>query len=406
VQRLLKISEQTVWQVLSKIVNAASTLLVLGLITRNYGTEGTGVYTLALTYIIFFYLAADLSLNNYFLTKYSKGSKDPSYLFSLRLVWSVCLIVLANLLVYFMPFNTPLFQMTVLVGSLAILLNNISVSTNLIFQANLKYQQYMIASVVGSLMMLISTYFLSLKPYPISVLMLGVVFGWLINNIISFYLANKLYPLKFLLPSWGYLKNLLITVWPLSATLILNTIYFRLDSFVLTSLKGFEEVAIYNLSYSIFQTILVIPTFIMNSYYPLMLLQIKENLEKFNNQIKLAGLFLLLFSVLVIAITWMAAPIIIGIIAGGGFSKSADTLRYLVLTLPAFFLSSLFMWTLMSLKKFRTLFLIYLVGLFVNLILNLLLIPVYGINGAIITTAISEYLILSMQVMILWRGIK
>ena len=144
----------------------------------------------------------------------------------------------------------------------------------------------------------------------------------------------------------------------------------------------------------------------MNSYYPLMLLQIKENLEKFNNQIKLAGLFLLLFSVLVIAITWMAAPIIIGIIAGGGFSKSADTLRYLVLTLPAFFLSSLFMWTLMSLKKFRTLFLIYLVGLFVNLILNLLLIPVYGINGAIITTAISEYLILSMQVMILWRGIK
>ena len=276
----------------------------------------------------------------------------------------------------------------------------------LIFQANLKYQQYMIASVVGSLMMLISTYFLSLKPYPISVLMLGVVFGWLINNIISFYLANKLYPLKFLLPSWGYLKNLLITVWPLSATLILNTIYFRLDSFVLTSLKGFEEVAIYNLSYSIFQTILVIPTFIMNSYYPLMLLQIKENLEKFNNQIKLAGLFLLLFSVLVIAITWMAAPIIIGIIAGGGFSKSADTLRYLVLTLPAFFLSSLFMWTLMSLKKFRTLFLIYLVGLFVNLILNLLLIPVYGINGAIITTAISEYLILSMQVMILWRGIK
>ena len=212
--------------------------------------------------------------------------------------------------------------------------------------------------------------------------------------------------MKFLLPSWGYLKNLLITVWPLSATLILNTIYFRLDSFVLTSLKGFEEVAIYNLSYSIFQTILVIPTFIMNSYYPLMLLQIKENLEKFNNQIKLAGLFLLLFSVLVIAITWMAAPIIIGIIAGGGFSKSADTLRYLVLTLPAFFLSSLFMWTLMSLKKFRTLFLIYLVGLFVNLILNLLLIPVYGINGAIITTAISEYLILSMQVMILWRGIK
>ena len=315
-QGLIKISEQTAWQVISKIVSTISNLIVLGLITRNYGQSGTGVYTLALTYIIFFYLIADLSLNNYFLTKYSKTAKDPNYLFSIRILWSLFLIIVANLLVFLLPFNTPLFQSTVFIGSLAIFFSAIATSTSLIFQANLKYQHFMLATVVGSLTMLITTFLFVILKLPIPLLIFGVVVGWITNNLVSLKLANRLYTLKFLLPKLSYLKNIFMVCWPLSATLILNTIYFRVDSFILTAILGFEKVAIYNLAYSIFQTILVIPTFIMNSFYPLMIAQLKVDKDIFISQIKKAAGLLLIFSIIIGLGTWLLSPLIINFIAG------------------------------------------------------------------------------------------
>ena len=376
---------------------------MLGLITRNYGQSGTGVYTLALTYIIFFYLIADLSLNNYYLTKYSKTSNDTNYLFSIRILWSVFLIILANLLVYLLPFNTPLFQATVLIGSLAIFFSGIATSTSLIFQANLKYQYFMLATIVGSLTMLITTFIFVMLKFPTPLLILGVVVGWTVNNLISLILANKLYTLIFILPKLSYLKSMFIICWPLSATLILNTIYFRVDSFILTAILGFEKVAIYNLAYSIFQTTLVIPTFIMNSFYPLMIAQLKLDRDIFNNQIKKAGFLLLALSLIIGIGTWFFAPTTISLIAGKEFKQSSEVLQLLTLSIPAFFLSSLFMWTLMTLGRFKNLLIIYGLGLLVNLVLNLWLIPNLGIRGAIFSTIISEYLILVMQVVILWR---
>lgn len=394
-------STQTFWQILSKSVNTVATLLVLGMITRNYGESGTGIFTLSLTYLIFFYLVADLGLNNYFLLKYSKTSNEVRYLFSLRLVWSLILVLVANLLVFLMPFNSPPFQASILIGSLAIVLNTISVSSYLIFQANLKYNDFMMASSLGSLGMLAMAFLLVELKVPLPFVMVSIVFGWLINNVTALFLSRKLYQLKFKLPSSLYIKEIFKNTWPLSLTLILNTIYFRVDSFILASVRSIDEVAFYNLAYQIFQSILVIPTFIMNSFYPLMLIQLKENISVFFKQIKLAFLLLFLVSIFGIILTWFLAPIIIRLIAGPGFEESARILQLLSLSLPGFFLSSLLMWTLMSLGKFKTLFFIYLGGLIINLILNLTFIPIYGIPAAIAVTAACEYLILITEVVVL-----
>lgn len=44
---LLKVSEQTLWQLLGKATTSISTLILIGVITRAYGQEGTGIYTLS-----------------------------------------------------------------------------------------------------------------------------------------------------------------------------------------------------------------------------------------------------------------------------------------------------------------------------------------------------------------------
>lgn len=60
---LVKIFQQTFWQILGKIVTSFSTFIILGLVARNYGKEGTGIFTLVLTYLSIFYILADFGFN-------------------------------------------------------------------------------------------------------------------------------------------------------------------------------------------------------------------------------------------------------------------------------------------------------------------------------------------------------
>jgi len=146
-------------------------------------------------------------------------------------------------------------------------------------------------------------------------------------------------------------------------------------------------------AYSVFQSALVLPTFIMNSYYPMML-------KTFHGiKVVLLGLFGL--AVLGTAATLILAPLIIKILTGGGFNGSTQSLQILSLGFPAYFISSLFMWILIARGRYKSMFLLYTSGLFLNLILNLLYIPKFSFIAASWTTVISEYFILGMQVVVL-----
>lgn len=398
---LLKVSQATIWQVVGKIVTASTTLVVLGLISRQYGNEGLGIFTLTIAYLSFFYLAADLGFNATALLSLDKTPEIASRLLSFRLVWSLGLVILANLLAQVLPLGSRLFSESVLIGSATILFSSFSLTTNLIFQSKLRFDQSVIASVISSLYTIpVFIYLISLG-VEVKYLLLAPLSGWVVNSIIAFTLVRKFYQFQFLKPDLSYIKSLLKDNWPIALTLLLNVVYFRLDAFILTSIKGVAEVGIYNLSYQIFQTLLVIPTFIMNGFYPLLVADFKESFQKFStNLIKAAfGLFFLSFAGTIL--TLVLAPAVILILAGESFSASAQVLQMLSLSFPAFFVSSVLMWTMLILRKQKIMAGIYSLGLIVNIILNLILIPHYSYMGAAVVTVISEYLILGLQIAVL-----
>jgi O-antigen/teichoic acid export membrane protein len=111
---------------------------------------------------------------------------------------------------------------------------------------------------------------------------------------------------------------------------------------------------------------------------------------------------LLGLSILGAIVTWLLAPLVIGIIAGDGdFTGSIHTLRILAFGFPAFFGSSLLMWVFVALKKYKLLSAIYLLGLFLNIILNLIFIPQFSYLASAWITGVCEYLILVLQLLIL-----
>ena len=237
--------------------------------------------------------------------------------------------------------------------------------------------------------------YLSLQKYPISFLILAHLTGWIIIATSSLFLVRRFIPNLPPIFDKKYAINLFKDTWAIAATLTLNVVYFRADTFMVAYFKGVADAGIYNLAYSVFQSALVLPVFIMNAYYPLML--------KSMSKVKLIAAILLILAAAALVVAFNFAPFIIKLLSGSGFGGSAESLQILSLGFPAYFLSPLLMWLLVAKDRYKLMLAIYMFGLITSLILNFIYIPHASFIAASYITVISEYLILIVLSMVLWR---
>ncbi|MDO8570857.1 MAG: flippase [Candidatus Daviesbacteria bacterium] len=403
-----KILHQTSWQMVAKVVSSLSTIIILSLVARNYGTSGTGVYTLAVAYLSFFYIAVDFGINAHVLPNLIKENFGSPFqkLLGLRILWAFVLMILASSIILLWPDVNKDFQQAVLIAIPAILGVGVFATSTALFQGKLKFQLATIASSFGVLITLLLTILVVYLGLGAPDLLFAHAVGLILGAVLSLFLIQsftKIIPLF----DFSYIKKTVSQSWPISLTLLLNIIYFRADAFILTSLKSFAEVGIYNVAYQVFQSLLVIPAFIMNSFYPIMLKDFAEDKPKFINNLLKMSLTMFGLSFVGMLLTLLFAPLVIDIITGGkSFAGSISSLRMLSLGFPAFFVTSVLMWTLIVLKKYKTMLIIYLVGMIFNISLNFILIPAYSYIGASGVTVLSEYLILSLQLVILIPALK
>lgn len=400
---LLKVSQQTIWQLLGKAVTATATVLILSLVSRSFGESGTGVLTLALTFLSFFVIAADFGVNAHILPRFLQGdfSLEWKKLLGFRLLLSGLLIAIASAILFFWPGQT-LFKQTVFLGLVAILEAGVFTTALVVFQSKLRYDLSALSLGLGTVLTLSIVYLLTQSGAGVSTLMVAYSAGWVITGVMGLILVRRY--IKNLAPVFdlGYIKTLIKKSWPISLTLMLNVIYFRLDAFILTSVKGFTDVGVYNLAYQIFQTLLVVPAFIMNSFYPLMLRDFSESKRVFTLNLTRAVILMFTLAVVGMGLTLLLAPWAINLITGGkGFAGSGVSLQILSLGFPAYFVSAVLMWTMVILGRYKTMLAIYITGLLVNIVLNFIFIPRFSYIAAAWITGVTEYLILSLQLIIL-----
>lgn len=398
----LKISKQTLWQTIVKIITTFSSFIILSIVARNYGELGTGSFTLSMTFLGLFYILADLAINAHILHKLQAGNAGEIWrkLLGARIIWSIFLSLGAGIVAFVLPYSTD-FKLAVLVGLPTIIFFAINLTAHSLFQLRLRYDLDILPTFIGVSLGTLVIFIFSEQNYPIYALALGYVVAWLIHAV-GTYLSTKTF-IKNLKPilDFNFTKRLIIEASPLSTTLILNVIYFRVDSFILPFYHSLADVGIYNTAYQIFQAVLVLPTFMMNAFYPMMLESLKNNLPIFNQRLKRAALALLLVSLLISLSLYLTSGFIINLVTGVGFSGSITSLQILSLSVPAFFLSALGMWLMVAKKMYKQLVWIYSAGLVFNILANLIYIPVYSYLASSWITVISEYLILLLQLVVL-----
>jgi len=222
-----------------------------------------------------------------------------------------------------------------------------------------------------------------------------------------------LVPLEFALPalftlgllSKGGLKR--VTEFPISAVsvtarfkegsyLVLAAVvmmaYSRLDQLMLGNMRSLADVAIYAAAYRVPETLAILGSVVCQVVFPGL---IKMRASDFRSyQAGLRGIARILFFIGITAtmLSLLLSSVIILVLFGQQYSSSVSTMAILsLIVLPNFF--GLFTYRWMVVEKLAHLALLRsILGILLNVILNALLIPNYGPNGAAIATVVTLWI--------------
>jgi|SRR3989344_345016 len=401
------VASNTIYQALGKVVTMTVTIVTTILVTRVFGREGYGEFNLMQGFPGIFFIIADFGLNAIATRELSldwqKAGKYFSNILLIRILISTVIFLITYIALAFFPYSDSL-KFGIRLSSLLILVQALIATTNIIFQVKLKYLYSTAGLVIGSLFVLAFTLLGVYFNWGVVWISFGYVLGGFLAFLVCLYFVKKLgvvLKLSYDKVLWRYL---FLQSLPIGLMFIFSQINFRSDSILLSvlplpadfNLPNTEAVALYGLPYKIFEVLLVIPTFFMNSVYPIFVRHMSESKEKIKSTFLKASGILIVSGLLVGTVGFVFAPQIINALGGSEFIESIAVLRILLVGIFVFYLTQPVSWLIVTLGHQKYLPAVYLISAVFNLSLNIVFIPRYGFYASAYLTWVSEILILML----------
>ncbi len=379
-------------QIVAKAITVILGFLTVGLLTRYLGVAQYGIYNLVFAYLASFGIFADFGLRLTLVRDLSgeraQGELKSTY-FALQIILTVLSTCLALIFLLLFPYSTTI-KMAIIVGSLAVGVGYMNGYGASVLQSKVKLDIAAILEVINRLVTVIAIIVFVWLKWNIYAIISTIFIGNIITLVINMYITPEYFWLKHF-PSLSLLFRLIKASFPVGITALLGMLYFKIDTMMLSVMKTTTDVGIYSLSYKIFENIIMLWLFYMASVYPLMARAVKEKARSHLNTLMKSSLVIaVVFSVITIGVSWIAAPIAISILGGNNFLESILPFRILVLALPFRFINNVQYYLLLSMSKIRFIALTLVAALAFNFIVNLLIIPTYGYLGTSVSTVITE----------------
>lgn len=391
-----KIAHNTIIQVIGKVISTLLGLFSLALMTRYLGPNGFGEYTTITTFLTFFAVLADFGLTLVTTQMISHKSEDEkkilNNLFGFRLISAILFLGLAPILIIFFPYNLNI-KIGVLLTVVAFIfpaLNQVIIG---LFQKRLSMDRAALSEVLSRLT-LIFGFLLSQK---LDVGLTGILIATVVASAINF-IFNYFFSLKFsfIKPSfdWFIWKKIFSKSWPLAITIMLNLIYLRADTLLLSLFRGADEVGLYGATYRIIDVLTTIPFMFAGLILPILTLSWSENNHSYFKKILQKSFDVMALSAIPLAIgaQFLSEPIMT-FVAGRDFSSSGIILKFLIFAVVAIFLGTMFSHAVIALDKQKKMIGFYIFTSLSSLVAYLILIPRFSYLGAASVTIYSEVLI-------------
>ena len=340
----------------------------------------------------------ELGFANYFQRKIASGKENLSEEINSVLTFRFVsyLIILGSSFLYFPKDIISPMLVAIIVSAIFIFSTNWILIK--IFYGLNQYRSVFNRFLISRIVLIIGVAALISLNVSLTIIMTSFLLSAILEFGLLFYQLLQMKLIEFKI-DWriGVLKRILIYSVPMGIGVFFVMVYDRIDILLIQKIISTEAVSFYAIAYSlykipsIFTPIVLTPLFTdLSSEFEL---SRKINLTKLKN----ISLLLFAFAVFSIIITYFLADVIISITYGYNYLASTDLLIMLVLALPFLFLNNLTGVTLNSIRKEGFVFYSTIIGASLNILLNVILLNMFGLMGAVITTIVSELLVFLIQ---------
>ena len=383
------------WLVIYRVFTMVIGVFVTALVARNFGPELYGKFNYALSFVVLFSAFSTLGLETLAVKALIDKEYDEGTIlftsFLMRLFGGIILIIMTYLLIIIIEPNDKSLHYLVVILSLSMVFKSFEVIEYWIEahqKAKLSSIIRMISYVIFAILRIIlviwgGTLFQLSFIYLVNTIIIGIglSFG---------YFINKKYKIKWKI-SINFAKNMLRKSSFIILSGLMVTIYMQIDKVMLGALMASNsEVGIYSVAVSVSQMWYFVPIAVITSFKPVVMKAKKESAYSYKKSLRIMysiitwigiifGFFIMLFS----------APIV-NVLFGADYSRAANVLSVTVWSGTFALLgtaSSIWMIN-EGLIKYSTIFIFF--GAAINVILNVILIPVIGGYGAAIATLVTQ----------------
>jgi len=391
-----RVANNTLIQITGKAISTVLGLFSLALITRYLGPTGFGEYTTVITFLTFFAVVADFGLTLVTAQMLSGHKEDESKLlnnlFSLRLVSIIILLALAPIILLALPYGATV-KTGVLIALVAFLfpaLNQILIG---LFQKKLSMDRDAVAEVVGRLALILGILITQKIDLGLNGILIATVISAGANFFLHYVLAFKyaVIKLEFDFSLW---RKIFIKSWPLAITIVLNLIYLRADTLLLSLLRDTNEVGLYGATYRVIDVLTTIPFMFAGLILPILTsAEVAGDKSYFKKVLQKSFDFMALLAIpLIVGAQFLSDPIML-FVAGSDFAAAGPILAMLIFAVGAIFLGTMFSHAVIALNRQKKMIGFYLFTSLSALVAYVILIPRFSYTGAAAVTIYSEVLI-------------
>jgi len=387
-----KYFKNTSWLFAEKILRILISFVVAVLVVRYLGPEQFGLLSYAISFYGLFSTISILGLESISIRELVKNPEKRDDIlgsaFLLRLIGGVATIILIALTLFISGEPADISILILIISTSAIFQSFSVIDYYFRAEVKAKYSVYvMMASVLFTSLLKILLIILE-APLIYFAIVFSVEFFATAAGFLLVYKHNK-----FKIINWKFRKetavNLLKDSWPLILSGLVVAIYTKIDQVMIKNMLDSKELGYYAAAVRLSEAWYFIPVALTNAIFPAIVnaKKIGKNFY-FNRMQKLYDILAWMAITIAVPVSIFSRDII-NIIFGNEFQSAAPVLTIYIWAGVAVFLgvaSSQYLITenFTKLSFFRSL-----IGMIINVILNLVFIPKFGIIGAAYATLIS-----------------
>lgn len=404
-----KIAYNTIVQLIGKVVSTILGLFSLAMMARYLGQSGFGAYTTIINYVSFFAIIADLGLTLVTVQMISQPNvnekKVLENLFGLRLVSIILFLALAPIIAIFLPYDSTI-KIGILIAAASFLFPALSQIIIGLLQKKLRMDKAVIAETASRLILVAGIYFSIKLEQGLNGILWVTVISAAVNFLISYLLSAKYYLLK---PAFNFTlwREVISKSWPLAITIVLNLLYLKTDTLILSLIKSSGEVGLYGAAYRIIDVLTTLPYMFAGIILPILTLSwFEAKKEYFALVLQKSFDLMAIFSIPIIAGTLILAKPLMVLVAGNEFESSGLILKILIFALVSIFLGCMFSHAVIAIGHQKEMILYYIFVSLSSIVLYLIFIPKFSYFGAASITIYSEAMIALSSAYVVWRYTK